>query len=176
MIPRRHRLNAIGTIAASGLYKCGKDAGVVGATDPHIGGLGARLGNWRGKWFQTVFRAVDIGTEVGKYGGSFAALGSRGMLRRASFARLGSLTRTLLLIHIAGERTTRPVPASMVPVVGPVLDRPGREHASDGFKKLKGNQIEAGLAVGAFYAAFKMRIDVCGSHAIKRTILQAGGR
>src|SRR6266699_5857268 len=33
------------------------------------------LGNWRGSRLQTVYRGIEIGTEVGKYRASFAELG-----------------------------------------------------------------------------------------------------
>jgi hypothetical protein len=65
---------------------------------------------------------------------------------------------------------------SLLPIVRPVLDGPGRERASDRFEKLEGNQIEARLAVLAFYSASKTCSNVCGLRAFTRPIFQAGRR
>ena len=52
----------------------------------HLGGS-ASLANWRGSRLQTVYRGIEIGTEVGKYRASFAGLGlpTFGLVRRVWF-------------------------------------------------------------------------------------------
>src|SRR5947209_8180950 len=60
-----------------------------------------------------------------------------------------------------------------LPIVRPVLDGPGRQHASDRFQKLQRNQIKARLAVPPLCAAYKARGLVRGLHANAATVLQS---
>src|SRR2546426_464527 len=59
-----------------------------------------------------------------------------------------------------------------LPVVGPVLDGPGRQHASDGFQKFERNQIKARLSICPLCVACKPRDAVCGLHANAGTVFQ----